>query len=523
MEFYLLEDLDFHLVVFHPHRALLNMMGREAADGGRWPKTRVEEDRDLRAAEEARTKKAGTANPGGGVGGVMGRGRSSSTASQPAVGASSPGAQNSDGKQEGEESEEARITRLMSRGSMQGLMEVDDSAFQMSSYVHRPTLVLAGKAILTSRFIITDSYRTDVSLLYPPYIIALAAMYIALTFNGVQSANVAAMASNNAAKGLSTGLAVHHKPSNSTQTSSIPEAISTNAALGLPPPPGTKTAASGAPAPAAAAAAGGPMNNNRGGPGGSVPTLGRTSSTASLPAASSQSSASAHTAAPVPGRANPSNRPLPPGVITAAQFISTFNVSLPVLFACVQDLVALYPIWEGFEPHQPGGAIASGLAGAAPGAGTRNAGAGGGTGAGMFNGSLAFSQGQASASAQGIGVGVSVGGAAATMQMRQAQMHAVAQAQAQAQAQAYGNGQNHSQGQGGDAKQKPFTPQEADALVRRMIEEHARDMAHPDNASIAGSSSSHVGAGDEVGMGMGGMKKGQAVATAQIAGKKRRH
>ena len=238
---------------------------------------------------------------------------------------------------------------------------------------------------------------------------------------------------------------------------------------------------------------------------------------------SSQSSASAPNAAQVPGRVNPSNRPLPPGVITAAQFISTFNVSLPVLFACVQDLVALYPIWEGFEPHQPGGAIASGLAGAAPGAGTRNAGAGGGTGAGMFNGSLAFSQGQASASAQGIGVGVSVGGAAATLQMRQAQMHAVAQAQAQAQAQAYGNGQNHSQGQGGDAKQKPFTPQEADALVRRMIEEHARDMAHPDNASIAGSSSSHVGAGDEVGMGMGGMEKGQAVATAKIAGKKRRH
>lgn len=31
MEFYLLEELDFHLIVFHPYRALIQLTGR---DGG---------------------------------------------------------------------------------------------------------------------------------------------------------------------------------------------------------------------------------------------------------------------------------------------------------------------------------------------------------------------------------------------------------------------------------------------------------------------------------------------------------
>lgn len=128
MEFYLLEDLDFHLVVFHPQRALLNMTGREPADGGRWPKTRLEEDMDIRMAEAERAKKV--AQPGLGTG-ALGRARSSSTASQTTAPAGSPGgAHGVEGKDEEAESEEARITRLMSRGSGEGLMEIDDSTLQ---------------------------------------------------------------------------------------------------------------------------------------------------------------------------------------------------------------------------------------------------------------------------------------------------------------------------------------------------------------------------------------------------------
>lgn len=34
MEFYLLEDLDFHLTVFHPYRALAIISGKEKSDTG---------------------------------------------------------------------------------------------------------------------------------------------------------------------------------------------------------------------------------------------------------------------------------------------------------------------------------------------------------------------------------------------------------------------------------------------------------------------------------------------------------
>lgn len=37
MEFYLLEDVEFNLVVFHPYRALGVITGKEPADTGRWP------------------------------------------------------------------------------------------------------------------------------------------------------------------------------------------------------------------------------------------------------------------------------------------------------------------------------------------------------------------------------------------------------------------------------------------------------------------------------------------------------
>ena len=43
--------------------------------------------------------------------------------------------------------------------------------------------------------------------------------------------------------------------------------------------------------------------------------------------------------------------PPPSGV---AEFFASFEVSLPVLFACVQDIIVLYPIWEAFEPMSRG-------------------------------------------------------------------------------------------------------------------------------------------------------------------------
>jgi cyclin C len=40
--------------------------------------------------------------------------------------------------------------------------------------------------------------------------------------------------------------------------------------------------------------------------------------------------------------------PAPPN--GPAEFLASFQVSLPTLFACIQDIVCLYSTWESFEP-----------------------------------------------------------------------------------------------------------------------------------------------------------------------------
>lgn len=103
------------------------------------------------------------------------------------------------------------------------------------------------------RFIVNDTYRTDLSLLYPPYLIALAALYTGHCLTSINS-----------------------NPTTQPRTRSSTQQVhpSTHTALGVP--------------------------------------------------------------------------PIPSGDFAA--FLASFQVSLPVLMACVQDIIVLYPIWEGFEP-----------------------------------------------------------------------------------------------------------------------------------------------------------------------------
>lgn len=48
MEFYLLEDLEFDLIVFHPYRTLAAVCGREPVDAGQFPE---EGDADAKLAD----------------------------------------------------------------------------------------------------------------------------------------------------------------------------------------------------------------------------------------------------------------------------------------------------------------------------------------------------------------------------------------------------------------------------------------------------------------------------------------
>lgn len=91
--------------------------------------------------------------------------------------------------------------------------------------------------------------------------------------------------------------------------------------------------------------------------------------------------------------------------------------------ACVQDIVVLYPIWEGFEPAQRAGAAGS--------SGNGNG------GRGMLNGLPNLRAGMSGGSTTGTG---------------------------------------------GGSDEAAFGPTEAEALVRRMIEERAVDLLHPDDA-----------------------------------------
>lgn len=105
-----------------------------------------------------------------------------------------------------------------------------------------------------SSFIVNDTYRTDIHLVYPPYVIALAALYIGFCMTQISN---------------TSGTRTRSSAPSQTQT----RPGNRNADLGI----------------------------------GSPPT-------------------------------------------SAAEFIASFEVSLPVLLACVQDIIVLYPIWEDFEP-----------------------------------------------------------------------------------------------------------------------------------------------------------------------------
>lgn len=118
MEFYLLEDLDFHLTIFHPYRSLLHILGREPADSGKFPKSRVDEDAEIERLKKKKEDEAKKPALNAGRLGVPGA-------------ASVPAALEEMSGGAWDESEEARIRRLMGRGSGEGLMEIDEGVLQI--------------------------------------------------------------------------------------------------------------------------------------------------------------------------------------------------------------------------------------------------------------------------------------------------------------------------------------------------------------------------------------------------------
>lgn len=256
-------------------------------------------------------------------------------------------------------------------------------------------------------FLLNDTYRTDVHLLYPPYVIALSALYIGFCLTALNNAT-------------ST-----RTRSSSSQLQTLASSIEVNAALGLPPPPKD-----------------------------------------------------------------------------AAEFIASFEVAMPVLLACVQDIVVLYPIWEAFEPTQRAGA-----GGVGSGAGGMNA---GGAASGGIGGGVGMGGGLGAGMAGNTGMGMTTLAAAAAAASGQNGLGAGAGAGA-------GGGKKDAEG-----KEK-FGPEEAEALVRRMIEERMVDVGHPDNAGVTGAANGGAATGTGSGNASGNSTAGAGGSgIAQVAGKKRK-
>lgn len=113
MEFYLVDDLECDLTVFHPYRTLMTLCSKEGSDVG-----------------EAEAGEAGVGIDDG--------------------------------------------PRYWGTG--EGRLEMHEGALQMAWYGSCPE---CRRTLTLRRFLINDTYRSDLCLLYPPHLIAITAIYMA--------------------------------------------------------------------------------------------------------------------------------------------------------------------------------------------------------------------------------------------------------------------------------------------------------------------------------------------------------
>jgi cyclin-C len=127
MEFYLVDDLECDLTIFHPYRTLMALCGKEG---------------------NSKNAEAEAGEVGVGV---------------------------DDGPRYW--------------GTGEGKLLLQEGALQMAWYISLPSTFPA-KANFVYRFIINDTYRSDLHLLYPPHLIAIAAVYLTLVLHASTKSSV---------------------------------------------------------------------------------------------------------------------------------------------------------------------------------------------------------------------------------------------------------------------------------------------------------------------------------------------
>lgn len=230
MEFYLIEDLEFHLIIYHPYRSLTHMTGRDTGP--------------------------------------------------------------------------VAIRETM--------LEMDDNSMQMAW------------------FVLNDTYRTELCLLYPPHIIAIASIYLAFALHApaaifqTQANNQNIMSAQQAAaRSRASSLAGDGRPKLESNDSST--SINSPSHLHMQPTPTT------------------PRNG---------------SSNSSMAVQASQvSSAASQSSARSSGSAQSTR-----GKVDPITFLASLNVQLPIVLEVVQEVLSLYALWKSYEdtPGTGSGAGSSG-------------------------------------------------------------------------------------------------------------------------------------------------------------------
>ncbi|GAA5944502.1 uncharacterized protein JCM15063_006383 [Sporobolomyces koalae] len=244
MEFYLIEELDFHLIVYHPYRALLQLCGR---------------DRGVQAGGQEQRRR---------------------------------------------------------------MLEMDDPTFQMAW------------------FIINDTFRSSLCLIHPPHLIALAAIYLALSMHPPRSLTAAFQS-------LPVSSESNSLESESLSSQSVPSQ----------------------PANAVPSAAGIATRTRR---------RGSADSTANVSPASPSSSSTTSTSTTT------TTKPGIGGQTDPLTFLASLEIDQTILLEIIQEIIALYELWSILE--SPNNLVGSSTPTSAT-PGTTNPTAAGGTTSGGGRGS----------------------------------------------------------------------------------------------------------------------------------------
>jgi hypothetical protein len=160
---------------------------------------------------------------------------------------------------------------------------------------------------------VNDSYRTDVPLKYPPYMIALAALYIAFIIAEKSSPKV--MATVAAQREAQTQAQARAQAIKSLDSAALASAIDTP--VTRPPRP--------------------------------AGTPGNVSPSTQLPAIATNQTLAIEQGRKIIGRAQ------------GAELFASLNVNMGTLFCVVEELIAVYPVWRELDPGLDADSVAAGF------------------------------------------------------------------------------------------------------------------------------------------------------------------